>query len=889
VQEGENTSHEEGGDDEGQTEEGSSHEIKNKKKKKKRKSEKHKTSTQKKKSGKDDNEGANEDEGDGCMDDDVAVLAVGEDFIRQESVVNFTASIHGYMKESKSVANAIEKAKQLNEGSKTLLVSFNTLETELKRQLQEIAEQHKDHIGTVRGQELWRRTAIVLLISFYYAFRTKCVEASSWAKIHGSDISEATDNDIEHYHKETMVNLVLAVQVRSSPTRAIWYVLILLFTCCIKTSYFMNLLNPLYGRMKNAVNKALYDNLYKKAINSLLGKSVYQTAVFEKQRILKNPETCDGHGHPNEGQIFESSTDELGSGSSENAVIGELGSGNTVIESEPNQEGEPINLFSTASRFGTPFDIMMSQMAILQTDDLRSRYSLTEEEKQQDENERREQSDDSDDGVQRGELVDRPDPPLIYTVFDAHFESKALTIQAFYNESPGLLQKLSLCDHLSSDDVAKFATFFELTKDLVCSASVKIGKTTSDIDKLQTRYNTHVREATVKGFPFDNIDKDGLNLMEAHIHDLSAKHRVAGASSCFEGFHLFDPDGKFLKSFYNDMISCASTSKTISGGKVCTLDNMESSTIINGTAPTNTHRKLNTHRKQVNTRRSEQHQTGPYKEIANMIKATGDCLILNGRRTCPYNILWVGLKDVNAVVEFYNWFRDKYSLLQIIIHVVEDIVDIVLPEDSELAMNILFHKEDFMSFNMTTLFDMMFMSVKDSLSDIMKLKFFSFAAIHYRRQQPLFIVGRAILFQIPCLEESASKKSKKTKPILPSKVTEVKRIPHSRWSFVSVVGDEVWGSILSDDNTSALLSEFDRRITHERNRSFHPHHDCTPFREIFVPGMNKLVLSIMFMNRPLRIKFSDTFVRCLDKIMQLSQCEIRHELISTLYYQVCVI
>ncbi len=42
---------------------------------------------------------------------DEAIVAIGKQFIKQDSVVRFTASIHVYLKELREVADALTKAK----------------------------------------------------------------------------------------------------------------------------------------------------------------------------------------------------------------------------------------------------------------------------------------------------------------------------------------------------------------------------------------------------------------------------------------------------------------------------------------------------------------------------------------------------------------------------------------------------------------------------------------------------------------------------------------------------------------------------------------------------------------------------------------------------------
>jgi len=174
------------------------------------------------------------DKADEADEADEAIVAIGKQFIKQDSVVRFTASIHVYLKELREVADALTKAKsQTNYGEKAAATKV-ALEAELKTQLQAIAALYHDDIGSDKGQALWKNTASVLILTYLYTERAQTLHASSWRKTQETEITDATDEEIKSYHTTNLRHLVQAILKVHDPERILWYVIILLLvTFCI--------------------------------------------------------------------------------------------------------------------------------------------------------------------------------------------------------------------------------------------------------------------------------------------------------------------------------------------------------------------------------------------------------------------------------------------------------------------------------------------------------------------------------------------------------------------------------------------------------------------------------------------------------------------------------
>jgi hypothetical protein len=635
--------------------------------------------------------------------------------------------------------------------------------------------------------------------------------------------------------------------------------------------------------MKNKVNKALYDNLYKKTTQYHVGQSVYEDAVLAKRIVSTQLRAARNDDHSDEGVVHGSRSDTLDT----DAKPLLSGSGRQI------EEDAPINLFSTSSRHGQEHDCFVSQMAIAQITDARQRKNLNHQDSAADQSTCEEVD----------EQCHSMDPPLLYTVYDAHFESMMPTIEDFYRDSPSLLHALQNDDKLLlKDNVSKVELYFNLLKDFIKLAVVKIGRTTATEERLKARYQSYMRSPEVKIYPFENCTKkSSLILAETYIHDHFGEQRVIGTSSCFEGFQLFDTtNGKSMRPIYDEKIRSSSTQLTFENGKMSLHEKSESNNDImrantRSTAGQSFHMKLKVPSMEMvhMIREATSHVK---TKTAVMGAQTSRPLCLDKNRLCPYNILWVGLKDVNAVVAFYEWFHDKYPALDIIIHVVEDVVDIKLPSDkSDLADHIVIHKTDFMFFNLNDLFDMVFISVKRSLSNTLKLKFFVFASYHFRSEQPLFIIGDSRLFNIESVNEPDKKNP--SKPFLPPYVTTMMQhhLNKCPWSFVMVVGDNVWGTIIAGRNIKIpyrdlMLAELQRRLTQERTRMLAPYLSCSYFDGMMksLPE-NNIVDSIMFLGRTLTIPLSEAFIAIRSKVLKEYKGVYKQELLVALHYQVSVI
>jgi hypothetical protein len=270
-------------------------------------------------------------------------------------------------------------------------------------------------------------------------------------------------------------------------------------------------------------------------------------------------------------------------------------------------------------------------------------------------------------------------------------------------------------------------------------------------------------------------------------------------------------------------------------------------------------------------------------------------LWFSGRKE-PLVILWIGLKTVEQVIHLYYSLLGLQPDLKIHIHVVEDIADIRLPQRyQQLESNIFIHAVDFMFFDSTQLFDIMFISVEATLSRTLKLCFFAFGAHHFRKHQPLIMVGHHDVFDMDTIDV-------KPKKILKQRVMET-IVKGEYWSSLVTFGEDLFGELLVTPSFGkTLMTETSRSLNDERMRTFSTRPSCSAFFKLLSAGSDAstrskgrlaqqhAVLDITIFTRLVQIRLSTKFKNCVERLLAEENVpEHVFEISQALYYQVRVI
>jgi len=260
-------------------------------------------------------------------------------------------------------------------------------------------------------------------------------------------------------------------------------------------------------------------------------------------------------------------------------------------------------------------------------------------------------------------------------------------------------------------------------------------------------------------------------------------------------------------------------------------------------------------------------------------------------RTMPLRILWIGCKDINSVLYFHRELKQAYPDLLVAIIVIEDIKSCAIPTEYENAINgdIKILTIDFMGFGANELFDMMHVSIKQSLSKCLKLKVFYFASQHFRLKQPFIISGHPDLFDLNFeADESGTARN-----FFPKKATDMVEVYDHQFSSLMTIGELFWGPILQPSSKTnffspfKLLAELKESLVGEMNRTWNYCASCANTTKWLPPFHNITTSNVSFPGKLFLQFLSRTLVMTVSlKDEPLPGLKHSYEVKQTIIYQV---
>jgi len=274
----------------------------------------------------------------------------------------------------------------------------------------------------------------------------------------------------------------------------------------------------------------------------------------------------------------------------------------------------------------------------------------------------------------------------------------------------------------------------------------------------------------------------------------------------------------------------------------------------------------------------------------------------------PLNILWVGCKHIESVILLHFSLKNIYPGLKIKIVVIEDIKPIAIPEDyAYLQDDIDIIRTDFMYFESVGFFEIMYISVKQSLSNCLKLKFFCFAFQHHRSQQPMILVGIHSAFRVveedsdaPPGAKVVSKEGKKNNARTIKKLAAAAQECGKTRVSLLITDCDFWGTLLSRDPRDCgvnLLAQFKHNLVLQLTRLWSPQStDCTRLlpaayhnskeREVTKDHLY-CDIRLNFLSRTLHLQFSKGLLeKAIEAGKTMQKTKIIHEIYQAIYYQV---
>jgi hypothetical protein len=231
------------------------------------------------------------------------------------------------------------------------------------------------------------------------------------------------------------------------------------------------------------------------------------------------------------------------------------------------------------------------------------------------------------------------------------------------------------------------------------------------------------------------------------------------------------------------------------------------------------------------------------EDVINIVNTKSDQMLKTLRRRDisaddnAINMLWIGCKDILHVVYValsFQKFPLKHSKLKI--WVVEDITtNLTVPHNLDESISIHVVRENFLLYKSIRFYDIIYSSVKSTLSLCFKFKLFALAHLSWRGGSPLLFMAHPHLF-VDANEETSILSNKQNKDV----IVESRHTSY----IISAAGESFWGSMTNGSGIN-MIKNLKLEVTREVDRQWYPGKFCSPFVRLLPPNSTPLCEMIM--------------------------------------------